>query len=98
MRRHRRTVTDKKGVFDPEDTQKVKHTKIGVWDLYEEQQPNVVVPGTGRLQKYAESVQGLPFFWRMIKDVLAIPSCLSLFVVYALVYVASSLVPALSLW
>jgi hypothetical protein len=34
--RRRQQINSDEGTFDPEDTQKVKHTRIGIWDLYEE--------------------------------------------------------------
>lgn len=34
--RRRQQINSDEGTFDPEDTRKVKHTRIGIWDLYEE--------------------------------------------------------------
>ena len=52
MRRRGRHWTASKGTFDPEDSLRVKHTQIGVWDLYEEIQPELQhVPGATKLEQ-----------------------------------------------
>lgn len=46
MRGKRTRITSRKGVFNPEDATQVKHTKLGVWDLYEEKEPELAnIPG-----------------------------------------------------
>ncbi|KAH7884022.1 P-loop containing nucleoside triphosphate hydrolase protein [Phlebopus sp. FC_14] len=75
------------GVFDPGDAKRIKHTRIGVWDLYEERQTDLRIPGTSRLETYAQMIQGLP-----------IRRCLILMILYLVVEVIASLIPAVSLW
>jgi len=80
----------------------VKHTKIGVWDLYEDTQ----VPVSARFRSlswpgfksYAILAQTLPYVWRMIKDIASTPDCSILLLAYLLVELAVSLVPAVSLY
>lgn len=88
-----------KGTFDPEDAKHVKHTKLGVWDLYEEKSPTLArIPGGSRAESYLEMYQSLPFVWRMLKDIGSIRSCWIMLGIYAIMVVLGSLVPALSLW
>ena len=91
--------TDKKGTFDPNDASRVKHTRLGVWDLYEEFEPGLAhVPGASRLEKYMDILECTPYVWRMIRDVVSIPSCAVLFVLHALINLGIAIVPALGLW
>lgn len=81
----------------------VKHTKVGVWDLYED---NSQVPVSARLKSlswpgfksYAILAQTFPYVWRMIKDIASTPDCSILLLAYLLVELAVSLVPAVSLY
>ncbi|RDB28996.1 Lipid A export ATP-binding/permease protein MsbA [Hypsizygus marmoreus] len=101
MRRgyRRQKRSSKKGQFDPTDTKNVKHTRIGVWDLYEETQPELAhVPGSSRLESYFEMVNGLPYVWRMLKDIGSIRACWSLLAMYLAIECISSLLPAVTLW
>ena len=91
--------TDKKGTFDPHNASSVKHTRLGVWDLYEEFEPGLVrVPGASRLEKYMDILECTPYVWRMVRDVLSIPSCAVLCVLHALINLGMAVVPALGLW
>ncbi|KAI6133883.1 P-loop containing nucleoside triphosphate hydrolase protein [Pisolithus croceorrhizus] len=94
----RRKPLSRPGVFDPADTQNVKHTRMGVWDFYEELPLNAPIPFSSKLETYAQLLEGIPFVWRMLKDICSIRRCLSLICLYLLVEVARSLVPAVSLW
>src|ERR1700722_6541326 len=85
--------------FDPDDTNHVKHTKLGVWDLYEEKQPELArIPGAAGVEQYLEMYQSLPFVWRMLKDLGQIKNCWIMLFFYLLVVLLASLVPAVSLW
>lgn len=94
----RRKPLARPGVFDPTDTRNVKHTRMGVWDLYEERPYNIPIPYSSRLETFAQLFEGIPFVWRMLKDICSIRRCLGLICLYLLVEVARSLVPAVSLW
>ncbi|KAJ8582269.1 P-loop containing nucleoside triphosphate hydrolase protein [Rhizopogon salebrosus TDB-379] len=87
------------GKFDPEDTDRVKHTSVGVWDLYEEHQTNMPpIPGSSRFETYAQIVQCTPYVVRMLKDILSIKRCRVLLSAYLVVELLTSLTPAVSLW
>ncbi|KAI0770932.1 P-loop containing nucleoside triphosphate hydrolase protein [Trametes elegans] len=89
----------RKGTFDPNDTHRVKHTRIGVWDLYQEENPDFEnVPGSVWLQRASEAYACLPYLMRMLRDVLSIRSCWVLLVSYFVAQFLHSLLPAASLW
>ena len=98
MGRKPRKSLQRPGVFDPHDATRIKHTRIGVWDLYEEKPTNIPIPGTSRLETVSQMLQGLPYVWRMLKDICSIRRCLILMPLYLIVEVATSLIPAVSLW
>ncbi|KAG6864837.1 hypothetical protein C0991_006861 [Blastosporella zonata] len=71
--RKKRLTSTRKSAFDPSDTKNVKQSHVGVWDLYEEIQPELAhIPGSSRLEPYLEIKQNLPFVWRMLKDISSI--------------------------
>ena len=91
--------SDKKGTFDPADRRRVKHTRLGVWDLYEEREPKLAkVPWSSKLEKYMELLECLPYVWRMLKDVLNIPLCATLLVIFVIVEIGQAVFPAVGLW
>ncbi|PIL33930.1 ATP-binding cassette transporter [Ganoderma sinense ZZ0214-1] len=97
--RQTNTFSDRKGTFDPTDTRHVKHTKLEVWDFYEEREPKLArIPGSSSLEKYMDLLEGLPYVWRMVKDVLAIPTCAVLLLLYAVGQLGQAIFPALGLW
>jgi hypothetical protein len=86
-------------VFDTEDSKNIKHSRLGVWDLYEERHPELSrIPGASRAESYLEIGQGLPYLWRMVKDIRNIENCWLLLSMYIVVIIMSSLVPAVALW
>lgn len=88
-----------KGTFDPDDAKRVKHTRLGVWDLYEEIHPEFQrIPGSSKLEQYSEVVRSFPYVWRMIKDVGSLKNCWFLLAAYLVITVVSSLIPAVALW
>ncbi|KAH8834804.1 P-loop containing nucleoside triphosphate hydrolase protein [Flagelloscypha sp. PMI_526] len=77
--RHRGHARNRKGEFKVDDPG-VKHSTLGVWDLYEEVNPHLAsVPGASRLELFKEMTNSIPFVWRMVKDVASIRSCWFLF-------------------
>lgn len=87
----------RKKSFDPTNNKNVKHTRIGVWDLYEDRSASPTTRRWPGWQSYALVVQALPFVWRMIRDIAAIRECWSLLAAYLVVELAASLVPAIAL-
>ncbi|KAG6919464.1 hypothetical protein DXG01_005723 [Tephrocybe rancida] len=95
----RKNRTTRKGKFDPSDTKNVKQSRVGVWDLYEEIQPELAhIPGSSRLEPYIEIKQNLPYVWRMLKDIGSIRACWFHLALYLIVECIASLIPAVSLW
>lgn len=98
-RKGRRTINhNKKGKFDPTDTANVRHTKIGVWDLYEEKTGLENIPGSSWIESYWEALKTLPFVWRMIKDISSIRICSFYLSLYLVVQLVQALIPAVTLW
>lgn len=99
MARRTKTISRRKGTFDPHDTSHVTHSRLGVWDLYEQKHtPIIKVPGSSRFERLAEFKQSLPYVWRMLKDIGSIKGLWLLLVSYLVAEVVSALMPALSLW
>lgn len=99
----RRNVTRRPpGTFDVDDKRRVKHSKIGVWDLYEERVSTKSLisslPGVDIVENYLQVFQNVPYVWMMVKDIAGLRGCWWLLIMYILVEVVSSLIPALSLW
>jgi hypothetical protein len=88
----------RKGAFDPEDKSRVKHSRIGVWDLYEEITPRLGLIGWSSFQPLFDIVENVPYVWRMIMDVASIRDCSILLLAYLFIELLASLLPALSLW
>ena len=83
--------------FDPTNQQRVKHTRIGVWDLYEDNTASPSTPKWPGWKSYARVMQALPYVWRMIRDIAAIRECWFLLAAYLVVELVASLIPALAL-
>ena len=78
-----------------------KHTKAGIWDVYEQIPTgkfSINIPGVSKLPRNLEFVQDLPFVWRMVKDVIKIKSCWYYLCLFITVKFLASLEPAVSLW
>ena len=78
-----------------------KHTKAGVWDIYEQvtySKFGFDAPFISKLSRNLELLDDLPFFWRALKDLAKIKSCWSYLCLYILVKILTSLQPAVALW
>ncbi|KAF5388615.1 hypothetical protein D9757_004773 [Collybiopsis confluens] len=102
---HRGQVSNRKGKFDPNDEERVKHTKISkVWELYEDyevKKPRLSFFSFSprqRLERYLGLYENLPFVWRMLKDIGRIRACWFYLGVYLIIQLALSLAPAIQLW
>ncbi|THH30401.1 hypothetical protein EUX98_g3800 [Antrodiella citrinella] len=97
--RRRAATSTRKGVFNPDDSDRIKHTRIGVWDLYEEKTPEIEhVPGGSNIERYLQMKRDLPFVWTMLKDVGSIESCRPLLFFHVLLVLLGSLLPAATLF
>ena len=89
----------RKGVFNPEDETKVVHSKIGVWDFYEERPPQLArLPYFLQLESYLEIIPSFPYVIRMLKDIASIRDCQVYMLLYLILEIVAALVPAISLW
>ncbi|KAJ7500457.1 hypothetical protein B0H11DRAFT_782903 [Mycena galericulata] len=89
------------GVFDPADTQNVRHTKMGVWDLYEQIEPKLKhVPGTlaAKLETFHEMKGSLPYVLRMFREIGSIRASWLLLGGYLTLVLILAVVPAIELW
>ncbi|KAJ6569472.1 P-loop containing nucleoside triphosphate hydrolase protein [Mycena capillaripes] len=101
FRRRQTKINSDEGTFDPEDTRKVKHTRMGIWDLYEEIEPKLnLVPGSLRsqLETYHEMKGSFPFVLRMFKEIGSIRACWWLLAGYLTIALILALIPAVELW
>lgn len=89
------------GKVDPQDARRVRHTRIGVWDLYEERQTSsslLRMPGSSIVETCAQMIQNTPYVVRMLKDVFSIRRVQILLPIFLVMYVLDSIIPAVSLW
>ncbi|KAG1889212.1 P-loop containing nucleoside triphosphate hydrolase protein [Suillus subluteus] len=84
------------GKVDPQDARRVKYTRIGVWDFYEERQTDK--PGSSIFETYTQIRESSPYVLRMLKDILSIRRIQILLPIFLVVEVLDSLMPAVSLW
>jgi len=89
-------ISSRKGTFDTEDNSRVKHSRIGVWDLYEEITPRLIAWPT--LHPLFDVIENIPYVWHMILDITSIRECNVLLLAYLVIELVASLIPALSLW
>jgi hypothetical protein len=84
--------------IDPRDTRRFKHTRIGVWDLYEERRTGYYIPGLSIRQTCGQIIESMPYVVQMLRDVLSIRRSWLLLSAFFIVEVLISLIPAISLW
>ncbi|KAJ7480006.1 P-loop containing nucleoside triphosphate hydrolase protein [Mycena galericulata] len=93
--------TPTEGVFDPADTQNVRHTKMGVWDLYEQIEPKLKhVPGAlaAKLETFHEMKGSFPYVLRMFREIGSIRACWWLLGGYLTLTLILAVIPAIELW
>ena len=85
---------------DPYADRVVTHSKIGVWDWYEEVDPDRrQISIVSRFKKsYADLAASAPYVVRMFRDVLSIPGCKPHLAIFGLTELGLALVPAASIW
>ena len=86
-----------KPAFKPRKGKVLEHTRIGVWDLYQERDQLLsYLPISWKIDAYTEMWNDLPYLWKTIRDIASVAwPMLSLYLVLTLV---RSLLPALTLW
>lgn len=92
---------DRSSKGEPNFAKEFKHTKAGVWDVYEQVPHNkfgLKIPWISKLTRNLEIVNDLPLIWRVIKDVMNIKSCRYYLLSFILVKILLSLQPAVALW
>lgn len=83
--------------IDPQDTRRFKHTRIGVWDLYEERW-SYYIPGSSIRKSCGQIIESTPYVVQMLRDVLSIRRSWLFLSAFFIVEVLISLIPAISLW
>lgn len=78
----------------------VKHTRYGIWDMYEEDNPDAgKVTMLARLkEKWEDVTDGLPEVVLALKDALTIPGCKLYISTFAAAELVASFIPAVSIW
>ncbi|KAH9942416.1 P-loop containing nucleoside triphosphate hydrolase protein [Epithele typhae] len=77
----------------------VKHTKYGVWDFFEEDDPSEHATMFSEFRVKARAMMNsAPYVWRALREVLSIPGCKGLVFLYTGSNLVKSLVPAVSIW
>lgn len=79
----------------------IRHTKLGVWDLYEQLDSNyfssprwlATIP-----ELYDELVRSWPYLLRMVKDIYGVRSCRASLFSFIAIRLLLSLLPAVELW
>jgi hypothetical protein len=92
-------MSEREGVFDPSDKVKVEHHKYGIWDYYEEKNPELEkVPGKSKIEELMIIHNDFPIFLTMLKDIGSDSKCRMLLILFAVVELVSGLLPSLRLW
>ena len=91
------TSTQTPVVADPPRV--VKHIQYGVWDYYEEKDPDAEqVSLLGFFKTAGTAVESFPYIVRAIKDVFAMPGCKLHMIMYTMAELSGAVIPALSIW
>ncbi|KAG1908605.1 P-loop containing nucleoside triphosphate hydrolase protein [Suillus fuscotomentosus] len=81
------------------DLRPVTHTRIGIWDLYEERGKELPrSPDSSILKTIVQIRDNMPYVVRMFKEILNIRRVPMLLSAFLAVKVLDSLIPAVSLW
>jgi len=92
-----------KEIPEPGNTADILYTKLGVWDLYQELNPDsdsFSLPSwlTTVPELHDDLVRSLPYLRRMVKDIIGIMQCQIQLVSYVAMRLLLSLLPAVELW
>ena len=89
-----------KEASEPGNNVDIRHTKLGIWDLYEQLDPNFSSPRwfTAIPELYDELVRSWPYLLRMVKDIFGVRSCRASLFSFIAIRLLLSLLPAVELW
>jgi hypothetical protein len=83
--------------FEPRKGKVIEHTKIGVWDLYQERDRFLsYFPTSLKIDAYTEMWNDLPYLWRAIRDLFSV--AWPMMTLYLFLTIVKSVLPALTLW
>ena len=83
--------------FDPLNESLVEHIKLGVWDVYiMRTRLSKYLPTSWKIEEYARIWEDVPYLWKTLCDMSTVAGPLLL--LYLVITLAKSLIPALSLW
>ncbi|KAJ3547937.1 hypothetical protein NMY22_g1463 [Coprinellus aureogranulatus] len=90
-------------VFDPDDRSTVRHTKAGVWDIYEDisgsSRRNLFqLPFLSKIKAVMEAYKGYKHVTRMIHDIVTVEDCWMYFTAWVMLRVLAAFMPAATLW
>jgi hypothetical protein len=75
----------------------VEHTKLGVWDLYiMRTRLSRYLPTSWKTEEYRQIWKDIPYLQRTLRDMSTV--ALPLLLLYLVITLVKSLIPALSLW
>jgi hypothetical protein len=75
----------------------VEHIKLGVWDLYiMRTRLSRYLPTSWKIDEYRQVCKDLPYLWTTMRDMSTV--ALPLLLLYLVITLVKSLIPALSLW
>ena len=77
----------------------VTHSRIGIWDWYEEKDPDgaLISPLEWR-KRYSDIAESFQYVVRAVKDLLRIPGCKVQFTIYMVTGLGVALIPAATIW
>lgn len=96
------TVNDRNDLDTEKDSESdplsyVEHTKLGVWDLYiMRTRLSRYLPTLWKTEEYRQIWKDIPYLQRTLHDMSTV--ALPLLLLYLVITVVKSLIPALSLW
>lgn len=78
------------------DLKNVRHTRVGVWDLYEDL--DVSNKGLFGMPGFDTIRNEMPYVWRMLKEIVGLGNCRTLLILYFGAYAGLAVLPAITLW
>ncbi len=83
--------------FDPLNESLVEHIRLSVWDVYiMRTRLSKYLPTSWKIEEYARIWEDVPYLWKTMCDMSTVAGPLLL--LYLVITLAKSLIPALSLW